>query len=129
MTLYDISVFPLPVFCLTGVGKVAGNSCRRDGGGIIKKGKTMGIGENDTQKKNKGMWEGALRVIGPLNDRVVLPRMLSVAQTGWYIGLSEKTIRNKLSNRTFPVRPKKFGGKILFDIIDLDNYLDKLEGV
>jgi hypothetical protein len=73
--------------------------------------------------------EGTLQVIGPLNDRVVLPRMLSVSQAGWYMGFAPKTVRNQLSNKTFPVRPKKVRGKVLFDIRDLDAYLDGLEVV
>jgi len=68
-----------------------------------------------------------LRVVGPLNSRVVLPRMLSVSQAGWYIGIAPQTIRNQLSNKTFPIKPKKISGKILFDIRDIDAYLDALE--
>jgi len=57
------------------------------------------------------------------------PRMLSVRETAGYLGLAEKTLRNRLGRRAtnpFPVKPKHIGGKVLFDEKDLDTFLDKL---
>lgn len=60
---------------------------------------------------------------------VVNPRMLSVNQTAQYMGLATKTIRNRIGPKAtnpFPVKPKRIGGRVLFDIRDLDSYLDGL---
>ena len=57
------------------------------------------------------------------------PRMLSVRESAGYLGIAEKTLRNRISLKAenpFPVKPKHIGGKVLFDVKDLDAYLDKL---
>jgi predicted DNA-binding transcriptional regulator AlpA len=57
------------------------------------------------------------------------PRLLTVDQTACYLGLSEKTLRNRLGPRAkkpFPVKPLRIGGKILFQIADLDSFIDRL---
>ena len=57
------------------------------------------------------------------------PRMLSVRESSGYLGIAEKTLRNRLGLKTenpFPVKSKHIGGKVLFDVKDLDAYLDKL---
>ena len=59
-------------------------------------------------------------------NEAILPRMLNIKQCAWYMGLAEKTVRNKLSDGTFPVRPKSHCAKVLFDIRDIDRYLDSL---
>lgn len=56
------------------------------------------------------------------DGRVVLPPLLTIRTTAWYIGLSAKTLRNQLSNGTFKVEPVKNGGKVLFRKKDLDNH-------
>jgi predicted DNA-binding transcriptional regulator AlpA len=59
----------------------------------------------------------------------VKPRMLSVDQTAQYIGLASKTIRNRIGPKAkipFPVKAKRIGGRVLFDVKDLDTYLDRL---
>jgi predicted DNA-binding transcriptional regulator AlpA len=61
--------------------------------------------------------------------REIKPRMLSVDQTAQYIGLATKTIRNRLgpkAKKPFPIKPKHIGGRVLFDVKDLDKYLDAL---
>jgi hypothetical protein len=63
------------------------------------------------------------------NKREFKPRMLTVRESARYLGVAEKTIRNRLGPRAenpFPVKPKHIGGKVLFDVKDLDTYLDKL---
>ena len=55
------------------------------------------------------------------------PRMLSVPESANYLGIAEKTIRNRLglkAKNPFPVKPKHIGGRVLFDIKDLDKYID-----
>ena len=61
--------------------------------------------------------------------RVCKSRMLSVRESAGYLGIAEKTLRNRLGLKTenpFPVKSKHIGGKVLFDVKDLDAYLDKL---
>jgi len=56
-------------------------------------------------------------------------RFLSVEETAEYLGLSPRTIYNGLTKKTkkpFPVKHKKLGKLIKFEIQDLDDYLDKL---
>lgn len=63
------------------------------------------------------------------DKREIRPRMLSVEQTAKYLGLAPKTIRNRIGRKAailFPVKPKRIGGRVLFDIKDLDSYLDRL---
>jgi hypothetical protein len=57
------------------------------------------------------------------------PRLLDVELAAEYLSISPKTIRNGLSKnavKPFPVRPKKYGKRVLFDISDLDAYVDSL---
>ena len=54
-------------------------------------------------------------------------RMLDIKELSFYIGLAEQTIRNQLSAGTFPIPPKRIGNKLLWDKIEVDNYLDKLD--
>jgi hypothetical protein len=57
------------------------------------------------------------------------PRLLCVEDAAEYLNISPKTIRNGLARNApspFPVRPKRFGKRVLFDIQDLDNYVDEL---
>ena len=60
----------------------------------------------------------------------IQPRLLNIEQTARYIGLAPKTIRNRLGPKApdpFPIKPKKLGGRVLFDIRDLDQFIDELE--
>lgn len=61
--------------------------------------------------------------------REIKPRMLSIEEAASYIGLAAKTIRNRIGQKAkkpFPVKPKRIGGRVLFDIKDLDKYIDAL---
>ena len=56
-------------------------------------------------------------------------RLLTVTQAGQYLGISGKTIRNQLcrnAKKKFPVKPKKWGKRVLFDKKDLDAFADSL---
>jgi len=56
-------------------------------------------------------------------------RLLSVEETALYLGVSCRTIYNqtgKRAKRPFPVKPKRIGKLVKFDIQDLDNYIDTL---
>ncbi|WP_435550209.1 helix-turn-helix domain-containing protein [Desulfobacterium sp. N47] len=59
----------------------------------------------------------------------IMPRMLSVDETARYIGIAPKTIRNRIGLKAkivFPIKPKRIGGRVLFDVKDLDAYIDSL---
>jgi hypothetical protein len=57
------------------------------------------------------------------------PKLLSIEQAAEYLSISPKTIRNGLGPRApkpFPVKAKRFGKRVLFDIKDLEKYADGL---
>jgi hypothetical protein len=59
----------------------------------------------------------------------IKPRLLSVEQTAKYLSIAPKTLRNRLGPKApfpFPVRPKKIGGRVLFDIKELNGFIDQL---
>jgi len=54
-------------------------------------------------------------------------RLYNVEETAEYLGISPKTIRNQLGPKAsiqFPIKPKRIGKRVLFDIRDIDNYID-----
>ena len=55
--------------------------------------------------------------------------MLDIPDTAEYLNISSKTIRNRLSDKEnpFPVQPKRFGKRVLFDIRDLDRFVDEMD--
>ena len=77
----------------------------------------------------RGIEVGDKRLMKERIKKEVKPRMLSVDQTAQYIGLASKTIRNRIGPKAkipFPVKVKRIGGRVLFDVKDLDAYLDRL---
>ena len=65
-------------------------------------------------------------------DQGLLPRLLGLADAAAYLGISPKTIRNGLGPRAkqpFPVRPIRFGRRVLFDRADLDAFADGLSRI
>ena len=57
-------------------------------------------------------------------------RLLSVKQAACYLGLAEKTIHNgtgRKAKKPFPIKFKRYGRRILFDIRDLEKFVDELE--
>ena len=62
-------------------------------------------------------------------DVKIQKRLLSVEETAQYLGISPRTIYNQVGPRAkkkFPVKPKRVGGLVKFDIKDLDKYIDSL---
>lgn len=60
---------------------------------------------------------------------MITKRLLSVKEAATYLGLAPRTIYNGIAPgtvRPFPVRCKRFGKKVLFDIKDLDRFADGL---
>jgi len=56
-------------------------------------------------------------------------RLLSVKETAVYLGISDRTIYNQIHRRAkkkFPVKPKRIGKLVKFDIRDLERYVASL---
>ena len=56
-------------------------------------------------------------------------RLLTVKEAAIYLGLSPRTIYNMIarsSKKPFPVKPKRIGKLVRFDIMDLDRYIKSL---
>lgn len=56
-------------------------------------------------------------------------RLLTVEETASYLHLSPRTIYNGVapkSKKPFPVKPKRIGKLIRFDIVDLEKYVESL---
>jgi len=58
--------------------------------------------------------------------KAITPAALSYAGAATYLGLAEKTLRNKVCNGSFPVKPRRYGGKPLFLVDELDKFLGSL---
>jgi predicted DNA-binding transcriptional regulator AlpA len=53
-------------------------------------------------------------------------RYMSLTEAALYIGIAPKTLYNRLAGYTtkpFPVKPKRVGGRIIFDREKLDAYM------
>jgi len=56
-------------------------------------------------------------------------RLLSVEETAAYLGISPRTIYNKIGRRTktmFPIKPKRIGRLVRFDLKDIEDYIDSI---
>lgn len=56
-------------------------------------------------------------------------RLLGVEETANYLGLSPRTVYNAVarkSKKPFPVKPKRIGKLVKFDIRDLERYVESL---
>lgn len=58
----------------------------------------------------------------------VRPRLAGIVDAARYIGIAPKTLRNRLSDKEnpFPVKPRYYGGKPLFEISELDAFIESL---
>ena len=59
-------------------------------------------------------------------------RLFTVEETAHYLGLSPRTIYNATAPKSkapFPVKPKRIGKLVRFDVRDLDRYVDSLNAV
>jgi len=64
------------------------------------------------------------------NHMQVKQRLLNVVDAARYLGIAPKTLRNRLGPRAknpFPVRPKRIGKRVLFDVKALDAFIDSLD--
>jgi hypothetical protein len=56
-------------------------------------------------------------------------RLFPIEDAANYLGIASKTIRNGLGPRAkkpFPIKPVRYGGKVLFKREDLDKFVDEL---
>jgi len=64
------------------------------------------------------------------NHMQIKQRLLNIVDTARYLGIAPKTLRNRLGPRAknpFPVRPKRIGKRVLFDVKALDAFVDSLD--
>jgi len=63
------------------------------------------------------------------SDFLIQKRLLSVEETAAFLGISVRTIYNQICRKAkikFPIKPKRIGRRILFDVRDLEHYVDSL---
>jgi len=56
-------------------------------------------------------------------------RLLNIKEVAERLGIAQQTIYNGISRRTlrpFPIRPKRWGRKVLFDSLDVEKFIDAL---
>jgi excisionase family DNA binding protein len=66
---------------------------------------------------------------GIVEGKFAAKRLLSVDEAAEYLGVSPRTIYNAVapkSKNPFPVRPKRVGKLVKFDIRDLERYVESL---
>jgi predicted DNA-binding transcriptional regulator AlpA len=59
-------------------------------------------------------------------SKIQKKRMLDFKELAEYLCLSAQTIKNKYYAGEFPIPAKKIFSKVLWDIRDVDKYIDKL---
>ena len=58
----------------------------------------------------------------------VAKRLLTIAETAGYLGIARQSLYNRIGRNAkdpFPVRPVRIFGKPLFDMRDLDRYIEE----
>ena len=56
-------------------------------------------------------------------------RLLNIRETAERLGIAQQTIYNGISRKSskpFPIRPKRWGRKVLFDSRDVDRFIDSM---
>ena len=64
-----------------------------------------------------------------IENTLIKKRLLSVEETAAFLGISVRTIYNQIgrkAKRKFPIKAKRIGRRILFDIRELESYVDSL---
>ncbi len=64
-----------------------------------------------------------------IDNTTIQKRLLSVEETASFLGISVRTIYNQICRKAknkFPIKPKRIGRRILFDVRDLEHYVDSL---
>lgn len=50
-------------------------------------------------------------------------RLLKVEEVAYRLGIAAKTISNELSKGCFPLKAKRYGRRLLFDSLDVENFI------
>jgi excisionase family DNA binding protein len=53
-------------------------------------------------------------------------RLISVPETAKLMGISSKTVYNEISKKCFPIKAKRFGRRVLFDVRDVEKYIQSI---
>ena len=56
-------------------------------------------------------------------------RLLSIEETAHRLGIAPQTIYNGISRKSkrgFPLKPKRWGRKVLFDSLDVEKFINSL---
>jgi excisionase family DNA binding protein len=53
-------------------------------------------------------------------------RLLTVAEVAAYLSIANQTIRNAVSRGNFPIKEKRIGRSVRFDVKDVEAYVDGL---
>jgi predicted DNA-binding transcriptional regulator AlpA len=64
-----------------------------------------------------------------IENTLIKKRLLSVEETAAFLGIAVRTIYNQIgrkAKRKFPIKAKRIGRRILFDIRELESYVDSL---
>jgi hypothetical protein len=59
----------------------------------------------------------------------IKPRLVGITDAARYLGLAVKTLRNRTGPKAtdpLPIPVKRIGKKVLFDVADLDQFIDSL---
>jgi predicted DNA-binding transcriptional regulator AlpA len=59
-------------------------------------------------------------------DGSIKKRMLGVRELAEYLGLKAQTVYNQTSAGTFPIKHRRIGRLLKWDIQDINSYLDSL---
>jgi len=62
--------------------------------------------------------------------KVSTKRRLKVDEAAEYLGIAERTLRNRIgpkAKKPFPVHPIRVSGRLVFEVSDLDAYIDGLK--
>lgn len=74
------------------------------------------------------MIEKILQEIQALREDLQLSHklLLTIDELAQVLGASPKTIRNQLSAGTFPIKPRRIGGRVFFRRRDVEEYVNSL---
>lgn len=56
----------------------------------------------------------------------ITKRFYTVRETAQMLSISPQTIYNAISNKTFPIKPKRLGKSVRFDIKDIDAFVESI---
>jgi predicted DNA-binding transcriptional regulator AlpA len=85
---------------------------------VVKKTPEESVGFAETAKDSQGDKQMGYAVAGK--------RLIGVKELSTYIGLKPQTIYNMVCTGRFPIRHKRLGRLLKWDVRDVDSYVDSL---